>query len=49
MKIRERIKSLLRRRPLTAEKLAARTEAESLREQIRDEKAVRHDEMERLG
>jgi hypothetical protein len=38
--IGDSIKSLLRRRPLTAEELAARAEAESEREQIREEKAL---------
>jgi len=49
VKIRERIKTLLRRQPPsppTAEELAARAEAESLREQFEQEKAVRQAEIE---
>ncbi|MGZ4332820.1 MAG: hypothetical protein ACXVRK_04800 [Gaiellaceae bacterium] len=40
MKISERIKSLFRRQPPTAEELAARAEAESARDQIRESEAV---------
>ena len=40
MTISDSIRSLFRRRPLTAEELAARAEAESQREQIRQEKAL---------
>jgi hypothetical protein len=40
MKISERIKSLFRRQPPTAEELAARAEAESMRDQIRENEAV---------
>lgn len=40
MEISKRLKGLFRRQPLTAEELAARTEAESMREQIRQDEAV---------
>jgi hypothetical protein len=40
MKISERIKGLLGRQPPTAEELAARAEAESIRDQIREDEAV---------
>jgi hypothetical protein len=40
MRISERIKSLFRRQPPTADELAARTEAERVRDQFRQEKAV---------
>jgi hypothetical protein len=36
MKISERVKTLFRRQPPTAEELAARAEAESVRDQIRE-------------
>jgi hypothetical protein len=39
MKISDKIKSLVQRRPPTEEELAARAEAESIREQIRQEEA----------
>jgi hypothetical protein len=40
MKISERIKSLFRRQPPTAEELASRAEAESMKDQIREDRAV---------
>ena len=40
MRISERIKSLFRREPPTAEELAARAEAERLRDQIREDEAL---------
>jgi hypothetical protein len=40
MTISDSVKSLFRRRPPTAEELAARADAESEREQIRQEKAL---------
>ena len=40
MSISDSIRSLFRRRPLTAEEVAARAEAEREREQIRQEKAL---------
>jgi hypothetical protein len=40
MKMIERIMSLFRRQPPTAEELAARAESESMREQIDQDKAV---------
>jgi hypothetical protein len=46
MKIGERINSLLRRRPLTAEELAARAEARAEAERVSDhsrEAALRHE------
>jgi hypothetical protein len=44
MRISQRIKSLFRRQPPTAEELAARREAESIRVQSRpDEAAVRNE------
>ena len=44
MKISERIKSLFRRQPATPEELDARAEAESVRQQTReDETAIRDD------
>ena len=46
MKIRERIKSLFRRQPTTAEELAARAEAESAREQLRQDLAVLESEID---
>jgi hypothetical protein len=48
MKISDRIKGLFRWRwePPTAEELAARAEAESLREQFDRDKAVRKSELE---
>ena len=45
MKISQRIKSLIHRRPLTAEKLAARVEAEARLEEM---EAARLDEAARL-
>jgi hypothetical protein len=39
MKLRDKVKNLFRRRPLTEEELAARAEAESLREQLREQAA----------
>jgi hypothetical protein len=39
MKIIERIKTLIRRQPLTNEELAARAEVEAMREQARQENA----------
>jgi hypothetical protein len=50
MKISQRIKSLYRRQPPTGEELAARAEAESLRDQIRENEAVLKPQIdERLG
>jgi hypothetical protein len=50
MKIGERIRSLFRRQPATAEELAARAEAESVRDQIRENEAVLKPQVdERLG
>jgi hypothetical protein len=46
MKISDSIKSLFRRRPLSAEELAARAEAETEREQIRQEKGLHKAEAE---
>jgi hypothetical protein len=40
MKISEKLKSLFRRQPATAEELAARDEAHSLRDQILEDEAV---------
>ena len=40
MKITERITSLFRRQPATAEELAARAEADSVRDEIRENEAV---------
>ena len=40
MKIGERIKQLFRRQPPTAEELAARAEAESMRDRLRQDEAV---------
>jgi hypothetical protein len=49
MKISERIKSLFRRQPLTAEELAARAEAEGIRDQPREDPVVlEHQIVERL-
>jgi len=49
MKISERIKSLFRRQPLTAEELAARAEAETIRDQPREDPVVlEHQIVERL-
>jgi len=45
MKISERIKSPFRPQPATAEELAARTEAESVREQIREDEAALRNEL----
>jgi hypothetical protein len=42
MKIVAKFKSLFRRRPLTAEELAARAEVEAQREQVRQE-VLRYD------
>jgi hypothetical protein len=39
MKIRDKVKSLFRKRPPTEEELAARAEAESLREQLSEQAA----------
>ena len=39
MKIVDKIKSLFSRRPPTAEEITARTKAEVLREQVREEEA----------
>ena len=41
MKVTEKIKSLFQRRPPTAEELSARAEAESKRDQIRQENVVK--------
>jgi hypothetical protein len=50
MKISERVKTLFRRQPPTAEELAARAEAESVRDQIRENEAVLKPQIdERLG
>jgi len=49
MKISERIKGLFRHQPPTAEELAARTEAESTRDQIREDKAVLKSQAEKIG
>jgi hypothetical protein len=50
MKISERIRSLFRRQPPTAEELAARAEAERVRDQIRENEAVLSPQVdERLG
>jgi hypothetical protein len=50
MKVSERVKSLFRRQPPTAEELAARAEAESVRDQIRENEAVLKPQIdERLG
>ena len=46
MKIGERIKSLFRRQPFTAEELAARAEAESAREQIHQNDAALKQELD---
>jgi hypothetical protein len=46
LKISERIKSLFRRPPPTAEELAARAEAESMRSQIRHDEAVLRNQVE---
>jgi DNA-binding ferritin-like protein len=46
LKISERIKSLSRRPPPTAEELAARAEAESMRSQIRHDEAVLRNQVE---
>ena len=46
MKISDSIKSLFGRRPLSAEELVAHAEAESEREQIRQEKALHKAEVE---
>jgi hypothetical protein len=43
MKISERIKSLFRRQPATAEELDARAEAERVRQQTREDEAARND------
>jgi hypothetical protein len=40
MKITARIESLFRRQPATAEELAARAEADSVRDEIRENEAV---------
>lgn len=49
MKISERIKSLFRRQPLTAEELAARAEVERIRDQPREDPAVlQHQIVDRL-
>jgi len=49
MKISERIKILFRRQPPTAEELAARAEAEKIRDQPREDPAVlQHTVVERL-
>lgn len=50
MKISERIKSLFRRQPPSAEELAAHAEAERARDQIRENEAVLRPQIdERLG
>jgi len=49
MKISERIKSLFRRQPPTAEELAAHAEAERMRDQPREDPVVlEHQIVERL-
>ena len=49
MKISERIKILFRRQPPTAEELAARAEAEKIRDQPREDPVVlEHQIVERL-
>jgi hypothetical protein len=40
MKITARIKSLFRRQPATAEELATRAEADSVRDEIRENEAL---------
>ena len=50
MKISERIKSLFRREPATPEELAARAEAQSVRDQIRENEAALKPQVDaRLG